>query len=57
MTSTKQIEANRKNATLSTGPRSEPGKDVSRQNALIHGLTAMQVVIEGEDGEHIEEGD
>jgi len=54
MTSPKQFEANRRNAALSTGPRSEPGKDVSRQNALIHGLTAMQVVIEGEDLEEFD---
>ena len=54
MTSTEQIEANRKNATLSTGPRSEQGKQVSRMNALRHGLTAKQVVIEGEDPEELD---
>jgi len=51
MTSPKQIKANKINATLSTGPRSEQGKQVSRMNALSHGLTAKQVVIEGEDPE------
>ena len=51
MTSPKQIEANRRNAALSTGPRSEQGKRVSRNNSTTHGLTAKQVVIEGEDAE------
>jgi hypothetical protein len=51
MTSSKQFNANRQNATLSTGPRSEQGKQVSSNNSLTHGLTAKQVVIEGEDAE------
>ena len=54
MTSPKQIEANRKNATLSTGPISEQGKQVAQMNALRHGLTAKQVVIEGEDPEELD---
>lgn len=49
MTSPKQVESNRQNAALSTGPSSEKGKEVARMNALTHGLTAKQVVIEGED--------
>ena len=48
MTSQKQIEANRRNALLSTGPQTEEGKDTSRQNALRHGLTA-ETVIDMED--------
>ncbi len=36
-------EANRRNARLSTGPRTEPGKDQSRRNALSHGLSAAVV--------------
>ena len=44
MTSLKQIEANRRNALKSTGPRTESGKQQSRQNALRHGLTAETVV-------------
>src|SRR5580658_9216482 len=39
-----QIEANRRNALLSTGPRTTHGKSVSRGNALRHGLRAYQVV-------------
>jgi hypothetical protein len=44
MTSLKQIEANRRNALKSTGPRTEQGKHRSRQNALRHGLTAETVI-------------
>jgi hypothetical protein len=40
MTSLKQIEANRRNALNSTGPKTEAGKQQSRRNALRHGLTA-----------------
>ena len=43
MTSLKQIEANRLNALKSTGPRTEAGKQRSRQNALCHGLTATVI--------------
>jgi hypothetical protein len=45
MTSLKQFEANRLNALKSTGPRTEHGKQRSRQNALRHGLTAETVII------------
>jgi hypothetical protein len=44
MASEAQIEANRRNALLSTGPRTADGKSVSRGNALRHGLAAHQVV-------------
>src|SRR4051812_11115390 len=44
MTSPKQIEANRLNARKSTGPRTEDGKQKSRQNAWRHGLTAETVI-------------
>jgi hypothetical protein len=36
--------ANRLNASRSTGPRTEEGKQRSRQNALRHGLTAETVI-------------
>ena len=45
MTSAKQIEANRKNAARSTGPRSEEGKKRTALNALQHGLTAETPVL------------
>ena len=51
MTSLRQIEANRRNAQLSTGPATEEGKKKSRQNAVRHGLTAETVIDALEDAE------
>jgi hypothetical protein len=51
MTSLKQIEANRRNAMKSTGPKTEAGKEHSRRNAVRHGLTAETVVNVLEDPE------
>jgi len=51
MTSYRQIEANRRNALKSTGPKTVAGKDVSRRNAVRHGLTAETVVSQLEDAE------
>ena len=51
MTSFRQIEANRRNALKSTGPRTEPGKRASRRNAVRHGLTAETVISALEDAE------
>ncbi|MFO0887832.1 MAG: hypothetical protein U0790_01670 [Isosphaeraceae bacterium] len=42
MTSPARIEANRRNAQRSTGPRTEAGKDKVRLNALKHGLDAAR---------------
>ncbi len=44
-----QVEANRRNAQQSTGPRTEAGKKISSLNALRHGLTARVVVLPSED--------
>ena len=44
-----QIEANRRNARNSTGPRTDQGKAVSRFNALKTGIDARSHVIPGED--------
>jgi hypothetical protein len=44
VSSFRQIEANRRNARLSTGPVTEEGKRRARQNALRHGLTAETVI-------------
>ena len=51
MISKKQIEANRRNAALSTGPRTEEGKAAVRLNALQHGLRARSVLLPGENVE------
>jgi hypothetical protein len=51
MSSFRQIEANRRNARLSTGPVTEEGKRRSRQNAVRHGLTAETVITALEDAE------
>jgi hypothetical protein len=51
MTSSRQIEANRLNAQLSTGPVSANGKQRSRRNALRHGLTAETIIDALEDAE------
>jgi hypothetical protein len=51
MSSLKQIEANRRNALKSTGPRSESGKHASRRNALRHGFTAETIPEPLEDPE------
>jgi hypothetical protein len=51
MSSFRQIEANRRNARLSTGPVTEEGKNRSRQNAVRHGLTAETVITALEDAE------
>src|SRR4051812_48255932 len=40
-----QIEANRRNAALSTGPRTDEGKERSRRNALKHGLAGRGIVL------------
>ena len=45
MATQKQIEANRQNCRLSTGPRTEAGKAASSANALSHGLTAASTVV------------
>lgn len=44
MASAAQMEANRKNAQKSTGPKTQKGKATSRLNAVTHGLTARTVL-------------
>jgi hypothetical protein len=41
MASEKQIAANQRNAQLSTGPKTEAGRNASRMNAYTHGLTGQ----------------
>ncbi|MCD6393260.1 MAG: hypothetical protein J7M40_07105 [Planctomycetes bacterium] len=48
MISEKQLEANRKNALHSTGPRTAEGKAVVSGNAIRHGFRSQRIVIDGE---------
>jgi len=48
----KRAAANRRNAQMSTGPRTEEGKSRSRRNALKHGILSSALLItEGEGAE------
>jgi hypothetical protein len=47
--SVRKIEANRRNAALSTGPTSPEGKQSSARYAISHGLTARQPLLPHED--------
>jgi len=46
--SQKKLEANRRNAQQSTGPRTEEGKGTSSMNAVKHGLLAQGVITRGD---------
>lgn len=46
-----KIEANRANAQLSTGPRTETGKQTSSRNSGKHNLTGGSAFVEGENRE------
>ena len=50
MPSSFQLQANRRNAQLSTGPRTDAGKAASSRNAVKHNLTgATFAILPGED--------
>jgi hypothetical protein len=49
MAAINQIEANRRNALKSTGPKTPEGKAAVRMNSLRHGLRARTVVLPGEN--------
>jgi hypothetical protein len=41
--SERKLRANRANAQRSTGPRTKPGKAVSRRNAVKHGILSLSI--------------
>jgi len=49
MATEEQIAANRRNAQLSSGPKTEAGRNRSRMNALRHGLTGQVTTMTDED--------
>jgi len=55
MATTAQLDANRANALLSTGPRTPAGKLTSSANSLSHGLTTRQALLPGEDATKYQE--
>ena len=56
MVSNKQLEANRRNAELSTGPVTDEGKSIVSKNRVSHGLLSRDVVLPGmEEFEKIED--
>ena len=49
MSSERQLEANRRNALQSTGPKTPGGIEAVRFNALRHGLRSLQTITPGEN--------
>ena len=49
MTSEAKLEANRRNAKKSTGPRTDAGKALARYNAVRHGVLTAAPLLPGED--------
>src|SRR3990167_1010559 len=50
MTTEKQVEANKQNALVSTGPVTTEGKAIVSQNAVKHGIFARDLIISSGDG-------
>jgi len=50
MTTEKQVEANKQNALVSTGPATSEGKAIVAQNAVKHGIFAKDLIITTGDG-------
>ncbi len=55
ITSDKQIDANRRNARKSTGPKTSEGKARASRNATRHGLLSEDILLSSEDVEDLEE--
>ena len=54
MATQNQIDANRRNAQKSTGPKTPEGRAAVRLNGIKHGLTARALVLEGEKADDFE---
>jgi len=54
MTNQKQLEANRRNANKSTGPKTPQGKAVVRLNARTHGLLSRDTLLPWEDPDDLD---
>lgn len=52
-TSQRRIEANRKNALVSTGPKTAEGKEATSRNGLVHGLRAKHILLKDENPEDL----
>ncbi len=50
-----KLEANRRNAARSCGPRTEAGKSVSKLNAVKHGMRAATLVLLDEDAQALDD--
>jgi hypothetical protein len=50
MATIKQIDANRRNALQSTGPKTAEGKAAVALNAMKHGLPSRELLLPGENG-------
>ena len=50
-----KLEANRRNAQKSSGPRTEAGKNRAKLNAVIHGMRAETLVLLDEDPQALED--
>jgi hypothetical protein len=55
MATDEQLQANRRNAKRSTGPKSPEGKARSRLNSRKHGLTAKTLIIVGEHSDDFDQ--
>jgi hypothetical protein len=55
MSTARQIAANRSNAARSTGPRTEAGKRITRDNAMKHALSSRHIVLEDESSSDYEQ--
>ncbi len=54
-TSQARIDANKRNSTHSTGPRTAAGRDRSRRNGLVHGMRSSALTISTENATDFEE--